>query len=128
MSFSVPAGGVSHGSYPVALGAPGYRVVDGTPVTLTNTTETTIAPGIAGIFLDMTAILIANSSGTNVRCDIRDSTGGAVRLRFAVPAGATQGISLTRPKWQNTAGSNWTAQLSAGVTQVDVWIQTEQRQ
>jgi len=93
------------------------------PVTLTTTTETTIIAQAAGVFHDLTAIIIANTSGTAVRVDIRDATAGTVRIPFYVPAGQTVGAVFSTPFKQATANNNWTAQLSGAVT--DVRISTQ---
>ncbi|MGH9970671.1 MAG: hypothetical protein ACREBG_23170, partial [Pyrinomonadaceae bacterium] len=104
--------------------APRERVVQNT-ITLTATTETTlIAAGAAGVFRDLTAVTLANTSATGVRVDVRDATAGTVRWSFWVPATQTVGAVLRVPVTQTTAANNWTAQLSAAVTDVRIFAQS----
>ena len=94
-------------------------------ITLTTTTETTLlSAGGASIFNDITKLLIANTSGTDVRVDFRDATGGSVIFSVFAPAGQTVGVSAgDDPIPQTTANNNWTAQLSAAVTDVRIFVQ-----
>lgn len=94
-------------------------------ITLTTTTETTlIAAGAAGVFHDLTAIIVSNTSGTAVRVDFRDTTGGTVRFSLMVAANGGGGIAIPNtPLTQTTAALNWTAQLSAAVTDVRIFAQ-----
>lgn len=90
--------------------------------TITSTTETTIiAAGAAGVFNDVHMILVSNTSATDVRVDIRDSTAGTIQFTFWAKGGTnTVGFSSTVPWPQTTAANNWTAQLSAAVTDVRI--------
>lgn len=94
-------------------------------ITLTSTTETTLlAAGGASVFHDLTKLIIANTSGTDVRVDFRDATGGSVIFSVFAPAGQTVGVSAgDDPIPQTTANNNWTAQLSAAVTDVRIFVQ-----
>lgn len=94
-------------------------------ITLTTTTETTLlSAGGASVFNDITKLLIANTSGTDVRVDFRDATGGSVIFSVFAPAGQTVGIACgDDPFPQTTANNNWTAQLSAAVTDVRIFVQ-----
>lgn len=94
-------------------------------ITLTTTTETTLlSAGGASVFNDITKLLIANTSGTDVRIDFRDATGGSVIFSVFAPAGQTVGVSAgDDPIPQTTANNNWTAQLSAAVTDVRIFVQ-----
>lgn len=94
-------------------------------ITLTSTTETTLlSAGGSGVFHDLTKLLIANTSGTDVRVDFRDATGGSVIFSVFAPAGQTVGVSAgDDPIPQTTANNNWTAQLSAAVTDVRIFAQ-----
>lgn len=92
-------------------------------VTLTTTTETTVLTAVASTFLDVTALQLSNASNTGVRVDIRDSTGGTVRFSFYLAAsGGGVAQSFTVPVPQATVNNNWTAQLSAAVTDVRVTL------
>jgi hypothetical protein len=90
--------------------------------TITTTTETTIiAAGAAGIFNDIHMILVSNTSASDVRVDIRDSTAGTIQFTFWAKANTnTIGFSSTIPWPQTTAANNWTAQLSGAVTDVRI--------
>lgn len=94
-------------------------------ITLTSTTETTLlSTGGASVFHDLTKLIIANTSGTDVRVDFRDATGGSVIFSVFAPAGQTVGVSCgDDPIPQTTANNNWTAQLSAAVTDVRIFAQ-----
>ena len=98
-------------------------VVSPITVTLSNTTETTLQAGSAGVFFDLSSIVISNTSGSAVRVDIRSATAGDVVMSFYVPAGDTRGAALSIPRNQVTAGGNWTAQLSSSVTDVRISAQ-----
>jgi hypothetical protein len=88
-------------------------------ITLTSTTETTLIAAAASTFHDLVWIFLSNSSATLVRVDLRDSTGGTVRLsvNLAADGGGAQ-IALPVQLKQATANNNWTAQLSGAVSSV----------
>jgi hypothetical protein len=94
-------------------------------ITLTTTTETTLlAAGGAGVFNDVTAIIVSNTSGTAVRVDFRDATAGTVRFSLMIAANGGGGIFVPPvPVKQTTANNNWTAQLSGAVTDVRIFAQ-----
>lgn len=95
-------------------------------VTISDANENTIlAAGAAGVFHDLTTLIIANTSATGVRVDIRDATAGTIRMSLYCPATQTVGFTLTRPKNQTTAANNWTAQASSAVTDLRVYVQAE---
>lgn len=88
-------------------------------VTITGTAETTIVSAVASTFNDLEAFFIANSSATGVRVDIRDTTGGTVRLSIWVPATTT--YTYTGPTLkQSTVNTNWTATVSSAVTDIRI--------
>lgn len=109
---------------PIVTTAPRGQRVKNT-ITLSTTTETTLlSAGGASIFNDITKLIIANTSGTDVRVDFRDATGGSVIFSVFAPAGQTVGVSAgDDPIPQTTANNNWTAQLSAAVTDVRIFAQ-----
>ena len=93
-------------------------------ITLTSTTETTLLSAAgAGIFHDVTKIIITNTSATAVRVDIRDATAGTTVLEVAIAANGGAVLDFPVPLKQATANNNWTAQLSAAVTDVRVFMQ-----
>lgn len=93
-------------------------------ITLTTTTETTLLAAAASTFHDVTKILVSNTSATAVRVDFRDSTAGSVMMSLYVPAGQIIGFTDSNdPVEQTTVNNNWTAQLSAAVTDVRIFAQ-----
>jgi hypothetical protein len=95
-------------------------------VTLTTTAETTIIAAVAAVFNDVTNLIIANTSATSVRVDIRDVTGGTVRLSVMVPATGTIYVPIVSSVLkQTTVNTAWTAQLSAAVTDVRITVLSE---
>ena len=96
-------------------------------ITLTTTTETTLLTAVAATFLDVTKLIISNTSATAVRVDFRDTTAGTVMLSLYAPAGQTVGFTdSTDPIEQAAVNTNWTAQLSAAVTDVRIFAQAVQ--
>lgn len=92
--------------------------------TISNTTETTVlAAGGSGIFHDVLKILVANTSATAVRVDFRDTTAGSVILSIYAPAGQTVGFAADEDGVeQASANTNWTAQASASVTDLRIFV------
>lgn len=102
----------------VLLQAPRDLITTNT-ITLSSTTETTLLTAVASVFLDLTHLKCTNTSATLVRVDIRDATAGTVRDSIALAAsggGFTDNYTIPIP--QTTVNNNWTAQLSAAVTDV----------
>jgi hypothetical protein len=91
-------------------------------ITLSATTETTIlAAAGAGVFLDLSWIILTNTSATGVRIDFRSALAGAVVMSINLAAAETKIFDLSDlPFLQTTANSNWTAQLSTAVTDVRI--------
>ena len=91
-----------------------------------STAETTVlAAGAAGVFHDLVCVIVANTSGTAARIDFRDATAGTIRFSIYAPAGQTVGFVPARPVTQATTAANWTAQSSASVTDLRVFVQAE---
>lgn len=109
----------------VVMGQVRDLMTDQTTTITSSTSETTILAAVASTFLDVTAIMVTNTSATDVNVDIRDTTGGSVRFTIAVKAGTTAGAVLPRPIKQATVNTNWTAQCSASVASVKIWVQAE---
>jgi hypothetical protein len=105
------------------------ELVDQGTTTYTSTTEANVlAAGGASVFLDLTMIVLTNTSATGVRVDIRDASAGTVRLSvFLAANGGGAVIPFQAPMKQTTANSAWTAQLSAAVTDVRVFMQAVRR-
>ena len=93
-------------------------------ITLTTTTETTLITANAGMFHDLTKVIISNTSAVAVRVDFRDVTAGAVIMSIYAPAGQTVGFTdSSDPIEQTTVNTAWTAQLSAAATDVRIFAQ-----
>jgi hypothetical protein len=92
--------------------------------TLSNTTETTIlTAGAAGVFHDLTKLIVSNTSGVSTRVDFRDATAGSVVMSIHVAAGGGGAVlDNTVPIKQTTAANNWTAQCASTPTGGDVRI------
>lgn len=107
-----------HGRLVVSPHSP-RDLVNQNRITLTSTTETTLLAAVTATFLDLVFLLLSNESATEVRVDIRDSTGGTIRFSIDLAAdGGGAVISLPVPLPQATVNNNWTAQLSATVSTV----------
>jgi hypothetical protein len=103
-------------------------LVDQGRITLTDTTETTLLAQVASTFLDLTLLVMSNTSATGVRVDIRDTTGGTVRhSQYLAANGGGAVIAFTVPFKQTTVNLNWTAQLSGSVTDVRITAQAVRR-
>lgn len=97
-------------------------VTDATVTISASTSETTILGAVAATYLDVTAVMIANTSATATRVDFRDDTGGTVRFSIYCPAGDTRGVVFRRPRPQTAQNKNWTAQSSASVTDLRIFM------
>ena len=93
-------------------------------ITLTSTTETALLAAAASTFHDLTKLWISNTSATGQRVAFRDTTGGQVIFPWYVPAGQSVGFTDSNdPIEQTSVNTNWTAQLSAAVTDVRIFAQ-----
>jgi hypothetical protein len=91
-------------------------------ITITTTAETTLfGAGGSGIFVDLSWICVTNTSATAVQVSFRPAIAGTVGLSVIAPAGQSFMIPFSDvPFLQPTANNNWTAQLSAAVTDVRI--------
>ena len=90
-------------------------------ITLTDTTETTLIAQAASTFHDLVWLFLSNSSATQTIVEIRDSTGGTVRLPVTLAAsGGGAQISLPVQLKSATVNTNWTAKCLTGVSSVYV--------
>lgn len=87
-----------------------------------STSETTIVTaGGAGIFNDLAALIISNTSATAARVDIRDDTAGTILFSLYIPAGDVRGFTLPGFSIPQTAtNKNWTATSSASITDLRI--------
>lgn len=100
-------------------------ITDNTVTITSSTAETTILSAVASTFLDVTSIIVANTSATPARVDFRDDTAGTVRLSLYVPAGDMRGVVFSRPRPQTAVNKNWTAQSSASVDGLRIFMAAE---
>jgi hypothetical protein len=92
------------------------RKVSGLLVLTTNTEQTLIAAGAAGVFHDLILITATSSDQTQtIRLDFRASTGGAIVFSIHLQGGSgPNGLVIPFPSSfpQTTAANNWTVQAS----------------
>lgn len=93
---------------------------------VTTTSETTfITAGGAGVFLDITQLIITTVDIVVGTLTIKDSTGGTVRMIVDYPNAASAPaapliIPFNPPLPQSSANNNWTIQASANATHYEV--------
>lgn len=95
-------------------------------ILLSTTSETTLIAGVAGDFHDLEELVITNTSPiTTVRVDFRDTTGGTVKFSITALASIALPFPFSVCVSQDVAnlGGNWTAQLSAAVSDVRIFAQ-----
>lgn len=90
---------------------------------ITTTTETTILAAVAGVFLDLETIMIANTALNDARVDFRDTTAGPVRFSIEITSGQTMFFTPNRHVKQTSVNTNWTAQLSQAATNIYIFAQ-----
>lgn len=102
-------------------------VLQGT-ATLTTTGETTILAAVASTFLDVTKLVLTNSSTTATRVQVRDATSGTIRMEVALAANGGAVIDFgSVPMIQTAVNNNWTVQLSGAVTSIYCFAQAVKR-
>lgn len=89
-----------------------------------STSEETIltAPG-SSLYNHLTFLSLSNTSQSSVRVDIRDDTGGSVIFSIGLAPKQTCIMPFHLPFQQTDTDNNWTAQLSAAVTDVRIMVQ-----
>jgi hypothetical protein len=88
---------------------------------ITTTGETTIVTaGGAGVFNDISSLVITNRTATAVNVTIKDATAGTTRAIYDLAASGGLAIDFNPPMPQAAAANNWTATLSASSITVDV--------
>lgn len=86
-----------------------------------STAETTLIAAIASTFVDITALVITNSSATATLVTVRDATAGGTARVFSVPANGGIVVPLPSPMKQGTVNNNWTVQCGTSVASIYVW-------
>lgn len=107
----------------VKLDAPrDLQVTQHTTIT-TSTSETTVlTAGAAGVFHDVTSIILTNTSATATTATIKDATAGTTRLVIEIPANDTRGVSFSHPLIQAVAANNWTVTSDQSITSLEVTV------
>ncbi|HRA21065.1 MAG TPA: hypothetical protein PLZ56_11510 [Anaerolineae bacterium] len=91
-----------------------------------SSSETTIlAAGAAGVFHDLTQLVITNQTATAVNVTIKDDTAGTTRMIIALAASGGAVIPFHRPVNQAVAEKPWTATLSSAAVTVNFYVQAE---
>jgi hypothetical protein len=90
-----------------------------------STSETTVLTAVAATFLDITAVVVANSSATPTEVTFKQSTGGTTRFVLACPANDQVVFTPPRPINQAAVNENWTATCADSVTSIFVYVQAE---
>lgn len=86
--------------------------------------ETTIlTAGAAGVFHDLSEMIISNTSAIATQIDIKDATAGTTRFTVWVPANTTVPVNPITYITQATAANNWTATCSSATSTVSLFIQ-----
>lgn len=95
----------------------------------TTTEATILAAGGANVFLDVTKLILSNSStSSSAQVQIRDATTGTIRLEIIIAANGGAVIDFGDvPMCQTTANNNWTIDLNAAVSTVYWYIQAIKR-
>lgn len=99
------------------------RATQSTTITSSTTETTILTAGAAGVLHDVTNLIITNSSATDVVVTIRDDTAGTAVMFIGVKAGCTAGFAAPQAVPQTAAAKNWTAQCSASVASVSIFVQ-----
>ena len=112
-----------HGRQIVRQHGPRDRCVHNT-ITLTTTGETTLlAAGAAGVFRDLVMLIVSNGSDVDQLIEIRDATGGTVRIPIHLATGGGGAvIPFPVPVNQALAANNWTAKVSTAIGSGNVRI------
>ena len=92
---------------------------------ITDTIETTILPALSGHYHDMVMITCHNDSDAAVTINIRDATGGTVRLKLTLPASEAKSWIFHTPYKQSAKNNNWTAKRPANLGTMTLSIYTQ---
>jgi hypothetical protein len=83
---------------------------------LANTTETTLVAAVATVRHELQSLTIANKDTVQHNFDVRETTGGTVRLTVTVPAGDTRHLDFPAGLPAAAVNTNWTVQMAEAVT------------
>jgi hypothetical protein len=96
-----------------------------TQIASTAAETTVLSAGAAGVFHDITQIVLTNQTATAVNCTLKDATAGTTRMIIALAASGGAVIPFSRPMNQAAAANNWTITLSSAAVTVNVFVQAE---
>lgn len=85
-----------------------------------STSETTLLAAETNFFIDITDLIVSNTSFSPTTVDFRDSLSGTIRLSINLNANSTEIITLSSLLTQAAINNDWTAQSSASVTDVKI--------
>jgi hypothetical protein len=94
-----------------------------TVITSSAAETTIIAAGGAGVFNDISAMFITNTSAVATQIDFRDVTAGTIRFSVWSPANSTTPVNPITYITQTTANNVWTAQCSSATSTVSIFAQ-----
>jgi hypothetical protein len=121
---SVPMSIDKAGRQIITLIAPRELMVDAATIIVASTVETTILlAGAAGVFHDLTNLIVANTSAVGTRVDFRSAAAGAVRFSLWAPPTDTVALPIDNPIMQAAAANHWTATCITAVTDIRIFAQ-----
>lgn len=91
-----------------------------TTITSSTSETTVLTAGGAGVFLDVTGVIVTNTSATATKVTFKDATAGTTRFVLQVPATETRGFVVPVPHVQASANNNWTATCGTSVASVEI--------
>jgi hypothetical protein len=108
---------------------PRNLVTQATGSQATTTEATMLAAGGAGVFHDVTKLILTNvNTTTAARVQIRDTTAGTIIMEVNLAANGGAVIDFSGcPLCQTTANTNWTIDMAAAVSTVYWYIQAVKR-
>ncbi len=106
-----------------ALAPRDLEVHEYTTITSSTSETTILAAGAAGVFHDVKAIIVTNTSATDTELTIKDATAGTTRLQISCPANDTRGVVFHQPLKQATAANNWTGTAADSVASLNITVQ-----
>lgn len=100
-------------------------ITDQTTTITASTSETTILTAVAATFLDVTKIILTNTSATPTELTVKESTGGTTRMTLSCPANDSRTYDFPRPVNQGAVNNNWTGTCADSVSSLLVYVQAE---
>lgn len=100
------------------------KVAQVTTITASTSETTVVTAGASGVFHDVYAVIVTNTSSTATEVAFKDSTGGTTRFTISAPANDTRGFMLPESAGHNqaTAANNWTATAADSVSSLLITV------